>query len=187
MLVATGLAAVALITSTAAGASSPPVTTITLQAKQSYTPKAPPGATDDYHCTLVNPHVTSNSFIVASHFYPNSIEVHHAILFLVPPDLAAAAEAADQGGKGWTCFGESALPNTVASAQISNTPWLTRLGAGPRQGRRTGRDRGQVPGREPGGHADPLQPLARRQAGAGQAQAVHGAGLHRRSSRSTST
>jgi hypothetical protein len=130
VLVAAGLAAVAAVTTTSkAGASSPPVTTITLQAKQSYTPKAPAGATDDYHCTLVNPHVTKNSFIVASHFYPNSIEVHHSILFLVPPNLAPAAEAADQGGKGWTCFGESPIPNT-GLAQISNTPWLSAWAPG---------------------------------------------------------
>jgi hypothetical protein len=130
VLVAAGLVAVAAVTSTSsAGASSPRVTTITLQAKQSYTPKAPAGATDDYHCTLVNPHVTQNSFIVASHFYPNSIEVHHSILFLVPPNLAASAEAADQGGKGWTCFGESPIPDT-GLAQISNTPWLSAWAPG---------------------------------------------------------
>jgi hypothetical protein len=128
VLIAAGLTAVAVTSS--AGATSPPVTTLTMQGKQAYKPKAPAGATDDYHCTLVNPHVTKNSFIVASHFYPNSIEVHHAILFLVPPNLAAAAKAADQGGKGWTCFGESALPNTVAANQISNTPWLTAWAPG---------------------------------------------------------
>jgi hypothetical protein len=130
-----------------AGASSPRQT-ISLQG-HSYTPKAPPGATDDYHCTLVNPHVTKNSFIVSAHFYPNSIEVHHAILFLIPPALASTAMADDKGGKGWTCFGESALPNSVPSntgggapaatkaaggrhfqGQISNTPWLTAWAPG---------------------------------------------------------
>jgi len=95
-----------------------------------YTPNAPPGATDDYHCTLVNPHITKNSFIVSSHFFPNSPEVHHAIIFLVPPALASAAEAADAGGRGWTCFGESALPDTVAANQISNTPWLSAWAPG---------------------------------------------------------
>lgn len=122
--VATGVLA------TTAGAASPKVTSITLQAKQSYTPHAPAGATDDYHCTLLNPHVKTNSFIVSAHFYPNSPEVHHAILFLIPPDLAKAAIAADQGGKGWTCFGESALPDTVAANHISNTPWLTAWAPG---------------------------------------------------------
>jgi hypothetical protein len=100
-----------------AGASAPPVTNITMVAR-SYTPHAPSGGTDDYHCTLVDPHVTHNSFIVSSQFFPNSVEVHHAILFLVPPDEVAAAKAADGDGNGWTCFGETALPGT-GLAQIA--------------------------------------------------------------------
>jgi len=128
VLIVTGVVTGVVVSS--AGASSSPVTTITLQGNRAYTPVAPPQATDDYHCTLLNPHTKTNSFIVASHFYPNSIEVHHAILFLVPPNLAQAALAADSGGKGWTCFGESALPHTVATNQISNTPWLTAWAPG---------------------------------------------------------
>jgi Copper type II ascorbate-dependent monooxygenase, C-terminal domain len=112
------------------GALGPRVHTITMQASKSYTPDAPAGATDDYHCTLVNPHVTKNSFIVSSHFFPGSLEVHHAIIFLVPPNLAAAAESANKGGNGWTCFGESALPGTVPLNQISNTPWLSAWAPG---------------------------------------------------------
>jgi hypothetical protein len=112
-----------------AGASSPQVTTMTVSGKP-YTPKTINGGTDDYHCTLVDPHVTHDSFIVSSQFFPNSVEVHHAILFLVPPSLVSAARQADRGGKGWTCFGESALPNTVAKNQISNTPWLTAWAPG---------------------------------------------------------
>ncbi len=111
-----------------AGAAAPKVSTISMQAS-AYTPHAPPGATDDYHCTLVNPHVTQNSFIVSSQFYPNSIEVHHAILFLVPPSEVAAANAANPGGKGWTCFGETALPGTGLT-QIAQTPWLTAWAPG---------------------------------------------------------
>jgi hypothetical protein len=127
ILVIAGAAVGAL--ASVAGASAPPITTITLQANHSYTPDAPAGATDDYHCTLVDPHVTKNSFIVSSQFYPNSIEVHHAILFLVPPAEVAAAKAADAGGKGWTCFGETALPGT-GLAQLNETPWLTAWAPG---------------------------------------------------------
>lgn len=105
------------------------VTTLTMQAASAYRPHAPAGATDDYHCTLVNPHVTHNSYIISSHFFPNSAEVHHAILFLVPPGLARTAEADNVGGKGWSCFGESALPHT-SLADISNTPWLTAWAPG---------------------------------------------------------
>ncbi len=97
---------------------------ITLQATKSYKPTVPPGGgTDDYHCTLVDPHLTEDSFIVADHFFPNSIEVHHAILFLIPPKLVAEARAADRGGKGWTCFGETALPGQGLAA-LGATPWL---------------------------------------------------------------
>jgi len=151
--VLTGALAVGVAASQA-GASSPQQKTIMLEG-HSYTPKAPAGATDDYHCTLVNPHVTQDSYIVSAHFYPNSIEVHHAILFLIPPSLAATAKADDRGGKGWTCFGESALPNSLPTQsggtapvvktaattgappggrhfqnQISNTPWLTAWAPG---------------------------------------------------------
>ncbi|MGH9080373.1 MAG: monooxygenase [Acidimicrobiales bacterium] len=126
VLVATGLVTGVLVT--AAGAS-PQVTTITMQPAHSYKPQAPQGATDDYHCTLVNPQVKSNSFIVSSQFYPNSIEVHHAILFLVPPAAVAAAKAADGNGKGWTCFGETALPGTGLTS-IGETPWLTAWAPG---------------------------------------------------------
>ena len=130
------LAALVLVAGTAVVGSapavaegSPPVTTISLQAATAYTPHAPHGGTDDYHCTLVNPHVKENSFIVSSHFYPNSVEVHHAILFLVPPALAAEAQATDQGGKGWTCFGETALPGANL-AHIGETPWLSAWAPG---------------------------------------------------------
>ena len=103
--------------------------TLTLEGSP-YTPQAPPGGgTDDYHCTLVDPHVTADSYIVASQFFPQSPEVHHAILFLVPPDLAAEALQADAGGKGWTCFGETPLPGSNIT-QISNTPWLTAWAPG---------------------------------------------------------
>ena len=119
-----------VVGSAPAGAqSSPSVTTVTLQAPTPYTPHPPNGGTDDYHCTLVNPHAHANSFIVSSQFHPNSIEVHHAILFLVPPALVAQAEAVDSNGKGWTCFGETVLPRT-SLAHIADTPWLSAWAPG---------------------------------------------------------
>jgi hypothetical protein len=114
---------------TTASASGPPVSTVSLESPNSYTPQAPAGGTDDYHCTLVDPHATTNTMIVGSEFLPQSPEVHHAILFLVPPALAKQANLADDLGKGWTCFGESPLPGT-SFAQVSNTPWLTAWAPG---------------------------------------------------------
>jgi Copper type II ascorbate-dependent monooxygenase, C-terminal domain len=103
--------------------------TIMLESPRAYKPKAAPGTYDDYHCTLINPHITTSSFIVASQFFPESREIHHSILFLVPPNLAAAAVRADKNGNGWSCFGEAPIP-TTSMDQISNTPWLTAWGPG---------------------------------------------------------
>jgi hypothetical protein len=114
---------------TAGAQSSTPVSTVQLEAPTPYTPHPPNGGTDDYHCTLVNPHMNRNAFIVSSQFFPNSKEVHHAILFLVPPQLAAQAEAVNDGGKGWTCFGETALPG-ASLAHIADTPWLSAWAPG---------------------------------------------------------
>ncbi|MGH9016954.1 MAG: monooxygenase [Acidimicrobiales bacterium] len=91
-----------------------------------YTPKASIGTTDDYHCTLLNPHVTRDSYVISSQFKAGSAEDHHAILSLVPPSLAATAlsENAATGGKGWTCFGAPSLPN-ASILQLFDTPWLS--------------------------------------------------------------
>jgi hypothetical protein len=105
------------------------VTTYSLQGAKPYQPIAAPHTWDDYHCTLLNPHIKQASYIVASKFDPRSVEVHHAILFLVPPSEAAAAEAANKNGKGWSCFGEAPIPGT-SSLGIGNTPWLAAWGPG---------------------------------------------------------
>jgi hypothetical protein len=112
--------------------SGPKTTTIVLQSPTAYTPKAPSGGgTDDYHCTLLNPHLTHDAFITAIDFQPNSPEVHHEITYAVPPDLAVAAEAQNDGGKGWTCFGESGLDTGGAARSLNGgTPWLTAWGPG---------------------------------------------------------
>jgi hypothetical protein len=112
-----------------ASSSSPPVTDLVLQAPSAYTPKAPNGTgTDDYHCTLLNPHLTHDAFITSVDFQANSPEVHHEITYEVPPDLAAQAEAQDGGGKGWTCFGESGLSG--GNPLTGGAPWLSAWGPG---------------------------------------------------------
>jgi len=109
------------------------VTTLSMTSPTAYTPRAQSGGTDDYHCTLLNPHVKQNSFIVASQFFPgtgrSTVEVHHAILFLVPPDLVSAAETANQGGAGWTCFGEPPVLGR-GLGQFLNMPWLSAWAPG---------------------------------------------------------
>jgi hypothetical protein len=109
--------------SSSGSGSTPSVRTVTLSAPHAYTPHASPGSTDDYHCTLVNPHLTTNSYIISSQFVPGSDEDHHAALFLVPPSLAKTAEQDNEVGKGWTCFGEGALPNS-SIAGLAAVPLL---------------------------------------------------------------
>lgn len=123
------LPSLSAVGASASPTSSPKVTTIKVVQRSAYTPAAPNGGTDDYHCTLLDPHVKKDSYIVSSQFFPNSPEVHHAILFLIPPDMVSAAEAANPGDKGWTCFGETALPGT-SLATIGKTPWLSAWAPG---------------------------------------------------------
>jgi len=99
------------------------VTTISMTMAHAYKPHAASGTTDDYHCTLVNPHVTRNAYIVSSQFVPGSAEDHHAALFLLPPAMAVTAEHDNKGGRGWTCFGLP-LPSSDP-AGIAGVPLLT--------------------------------------------------------------
>jgi hypothetical protein len=125
VLVAAALTAVELTSSTTARNAAQSISTVSLASKL-YTPQAAVGTTDDYHCTLQDPHVTRNSDVVSSQFFPGSVEDHHAVLALVPPSLAAAARRADAdtGGKGWTCFGAPSLPG-ASLAQFLSTPFLS--------------------------------------------------------------
>lgn len=120
----------AVASASSAHASAPTVSQLVLQAPTAYKPKAPAGGTDDYHCTLLNPHLKKNAFITSVDFQANSPEVHHEITYEVPPDLVAQAEAQNDGGKGWTCFGESSLSGSGANSLDGGTPWLTAWGPG---------------------------------------------------------
>ena len=129
VLVAGALGAVALAATSGSTKANPssqtPGSTVSV-ASPKYTPQAAVGATDDYHCSLVNPHITQNSYVISSQFKPGSPEVHHAVLALVPPSMTAQAIAANAAtsGKGWTCFGAPALPDASLAAFIS-TPFLS--------------------------------------------------------------
>src|ERR1700722_8001622 len=82
-LVGAALAACGSTTPSSASSSAPQPTrtirTVSLVSK-AYTPWAAVGTTDDYHCTLVDPHVTQDSYVISSQFHPGSDEVHHAVL-----------------------------------------------------------------------------------------------------------
>jgi hypothetical protein len=124
VVLVTAITSVGVAGASSKSSSAHPGTSIVLRVAHAYKPRAAPGTTDDYHCTLLNPHVKRNSYIISSQFVPGSDEVHHAALYLVPPSLGVRAERDDEVGKGWTCFGEGTLPNTPL-ADLAQVPLLS--------------------------------------------------------------
>ena len=98
---------------------------MSLRIPKTYTPSAPNGVgTDDYRCFLLDPHLTRDTFLPGTFVKPdNRNVVHHVILYRADPDQVAAAEQLDaqDPGEGWTCFGDSGLPN---SSDLDDAPWL---------------------------------------------------------------
>jgi hypothetical protein len=94
---------------------------LNLSVPQPYTPSAPSGGTDEYRCLIVDPHLTKTAFLTGTQFQPqNAPIVHHAIVFAIPPEQAAAARAKDAAspGQGWTCFGNDGLGGNQRSAWV---------------------------------------------------------------------
>jgi hypothetical protein len=93
----------------------------TLTMPQPYLPSVPSGGTDEYRCLLIDPHLSESAFLTGTQFQPqNAPIVHHAIVFAVPPEAAAAARAADAAtpGQGWTCFGDGSVDDNHPSAWV---------------------------------------------------------------------
>ncbi len=100
-----------------------------------YTPTAEAGGTDDYHCFLIDPAIAADTFITGVRFNPgNASIVHHAILFRVPPESVAAARAKDSQtpDEGWSCFGDTGIPDTSGDPleSLNNAPWLSAWAPG---------------------------------------------------------
>jgi len=71
-----------------------------------------PTVTDDYHCFLVDPGLSSDRDLIGFEIHPGTpASVHHVLLFAVPPSKVAAAQAKDsaEAGIGWTCFASSGV------------------------------------------------------------------------------
>ena len=101
--------------------------TITLQLPTPFVPVAPKGGHDLYHCSLLNPNVTTDQMITDVKWAPGQIrEDHHAILYWVSPSDAASATAMDHGGQGWTCFGGTGVGSHGSEADN----WLAGWGPG---------------------------------------------------------
>jgi hypothetical protein len=99
----------------------------TLTMPAAYTPSAPTGVgTDDYRCFLLDPQLKRDSWLTGTNVLPGNPDVvHHVILFRVPPEDVAKAEAKDAetpDDQGWTCFGGTALEGEFA--QLDDAPWL---------------------------------------------------------------
>jgi hypothetical protein len=103
----------------------PSETRMSLRIPKTYTPSAPNGVgTDDYRCFLLDPGLTHDMFLTGTFVKPdNRNVVHHVILYRADPDQVAAARQLDarDPGEGWTCFGDSGLPN---SSDLDDAPWL---------------------------------------------------------------
>ncbi len=89
-----------------------------------YEPTAQAPGTDDYRCFLLDPALAGDSFVTGVDVLPDRPEmVHHVILFRVPPEQVARAEAqdAEEPGQGWTCFGGTGVGS---GDQLRNAPWI---------------------------------------------------------------
>jgi Copper type II ascorbate-dependent monooxygenase, C-terminal domain len=117
----------ALLSTAPAGAktaaASPKSIHMVFKTTAAFTPHPPNGATDLYHCSVINPKLAQDMMVTSTSFHPGTKEVHHAILYRVAPQDAAQAEAMNDGGKGWTCFGEPSV-SSDSIGEFSGMPWL---------------------------------------------------------------
>jgi hypothetical protein len=118
-----GLGSITAIASPALAASAQRVDHLVFKPTKAFTPRPPSGTTDLYHCSVVDPKLHQDMMVTSSSFHPGSREVHHAILYRVPPESASAARALNKHGKGWTCFGEPDVDGS-SIGEFSTMPWL---------------------------------------------------------------
>lgn len=90
-----------------------------------YQPTAPTeNGTDDYRCFLLDPDLDEDVFVTGTNVVPgNTSQVHHVILFQLPPGQVEAARTIDRSapGQGWGCFGGSGLEG---GGGPQAAPWL---------------------------------------------------------------
>ncbi|MBZ5741048.1 hypothetical protein [Nocardioides mangrovi] len=99
---------------------------MTVTMPEDYTPSAPNGVgTDDYRCFLLDPKLTKDTWLTGTNVLPGNPDVvHHVILFRVPPEQVAEAEAkdAETPDEGWTCFGGTGLDGEFTN--VDDAGWL---------------------------------------------------------------
>ena len=107
-----------------------------LRMQTAYEPSAPKGVTDDYHCFLLDPKQSQDSFVTSARIQPGQPRiVHHVILFRVPADQVADAKHLDAGdaGPGWSCFGGTGLPagdGAGIADSLNNANWIAAWAPG---------------------------------------------------------
>jgi mono/diheme cytochrome c family protein len=112
-----------------AGGSPAPGTTVTLRPAKAYVPRAAVGGLDDYHCFVLEPHLSQDMFVTSAVIKPQrGAIVHHVILFEAAGENAREARQLNtrSGGNGWTCFGGPGLSETHPDANAASSE---RLGA----------------------------------------------------------
>ncbi len=104
----------------------PATPSITVQAPQPYTPQA--DLLDDYHCFVIDPHLTSVQDVIGVAVHPgNARIVHHVILYEIkaPEVPMVTAQDAATGGHGYTCFGGPGVPINLDSAGHLSVQFVT--------------------------------------------------------------
>jgi hypothetical protein len=116
------------------GGSNAPGTTLRLAPAKAYLPKAAVGGMDDYHCFVLEPHLTQDVFVTSAVVHPQQASiVHHVILFEAAGENAVEARRlnAQSGGNGWTCFGGPGLsethptPGTADADRLGAPQWIS--------------------------------------------------------------
>ena len=111
-------------------------TLLDLKMQTVYTPSAPKGVTDDYHCFLLDPAQARDGFVTSARIDPGQPKiVHHVILFRVPASQVTEAKRLDAGGSGpgWSCFGGTGLPagdGTGIADSLNNANWIAAWAPG---------------------------------------------------------
>ncbi len=98
--------------------------TYTATMSKPYQPVGTNGGTDDYHCFLIDPKITSNVVMTSIQFIPHFQRfVHHAILFRAGSSDIAELTKLDNNGAGWPCFG--GIGGTGGMNSFLTSPWLS--------------------------------------------------------------
>jgi hypothetical protein len=102
----------------------------TIEMTTSETPYTPDGSKslDVYHCYVLNPNFKRDVMVTGAEVIPGNRQiVHHAILYKIEPNQAAAVlqKNRETGGKGWDCFGGPGLNANDPQTATAGGNWLS--------------------------------------------------------------